>query len=307
MKKVIFFFAFFLILQTASAKSYRIGDKINNEIEFYKKYKFELPPGNWTVADRYINHYYGFKSKGYILLKINNKKVEEFLSIGEQVIPSKWVADINPVINDIVFKNKYDGCYERPEYYTLKYFRKGSTFNCFWVYHLDTYKELFDPDDPELRGIYSQFKAWLRDNNIALPKVTVGSSHWYFSRLSGGKWFSIQHLIDPEIFGGPKTTFVDEIRSEYHKNNISNYPKHQSFMENILAIRAIRHQQFEIEVKAKDHHKLNLKSYISNTSDLNNNSGNSNVLSQLNKLKDLLNSGILTQEEFKKAKGKILN
>jgi hypothetical protein len=47
MKKVIFFFfAFFLIFQTANSKSYRIGDQINNEIEFYKKYNAEIS-GKW--------------------------------------------------------------------------------------------------------------------------------------------------------------------------------------------------------------------------------------------------------------------
>ena len=304
MKKVLFLLFFLLIFETAMSKSYRIGDKITNEIKFYKKYKFELPPGNWTVADRYIYHYYGFLSKGYILLKIKNKKAEELLFVGEQVIPSKWVGYMNPVINDIVFKNKYDGCYERPEYYLLKYFRKGSSFNCFWVYHLDTYKELFDPDDPELRGIYSQFKAWLRDNNTELPKVAVGSSHWYFSRLSGGKWFSIQHLMDPEAMGGPTNNFIDETNSEYHKNNISNYPEHEKFMNKVITLGAIRHKQFELEVKAKEHHKLDLNEYqkIKNKSDK-----NYEIISQLKKLKDLHDSGILTEDEFKKAKSKILN
>ena len=304
MKKVVFLLFFLLIFETAMSKSYRIGDKVTNEIKFYKKYKFELPEGDWTIADRYSYNNYGFLSKGYILLKIKNKKAEELLFVGEQVIPSKWVGYINPVINDIVFKNKYDGCYERPEYYLLKYFRKGSSFNCFWVYHLDTYKELFDPDDPELRGIYSQFKAWLRDNNTELPKVAVGSSHWYFSRLSGGKWFSIQHLMDPEAMGGPTNNFIDETNSEYHKNNISNYPEHEKFMNKVITLGAIRHKQFELEVKAKEHHKLDLNEYqkIKNKSDK-----NYEIISQLKKLKDLHDSGILTEDEFKKAKSKILN
>ncbi len=302
MNKIIYFLFFLLIFEAAHSKSYRIGDNITNEIEFYKKYKFELPLGNWIVADRYSYSYYGFLSKGYILLKVDDNKAEEIISIGEQVIPAKWVGYINPVINDIVFKNKYDGCYERPEYYLVKYFRKGSSFNCFWIYHLDTYKELFDPEDPELRGIYSQFKAWLRDNSISLPKLTLGSSHWYFSRLAGGKWFSMQHLIDPEKLGGPKNKFIDEARSEYHKNNISNYPEHEKIMRKIISIGAKRHKQFELEVKAKDHHKLDLESYQIFESKLNN-----EIISQLKKLNDLYNLGILTENEFKKAKNKILN
>ena len=81
MKKFLYFFVtFILLIKYADAKSYRIGDKINGEIELYKKYKFELPPGEWTVADRYSYSFYGATSKGYQLLKLKNKKAVEGIS-----------------------------------------------------------------------------------------------------------------------------------------------------------------------------------------------------------------------------------
>ena len=55
--------------------------------------------------------------------------------IGENVIPAKWIGYVDPWIVEIVFKDKYDGCYQRPEYYVFEFFAKGSSFNCFWVYH----------------------------------------------------------------------------------------------------------------------------------------------------------------------------
>ena len=308
MKKFLYFFiTFILLIKYADAKSYRIGDKVVGEIELYKKYKFELPPGEWMVADRYSYHFYGATSKGYKLLKIKNKKAIEGFSIGELDIGSRFQGDFNNIIYSIVFKNKYDGCYERPEYFVLEFYAKGITHNCLWISHYDVYKELFDPDDPELRGVNAQYKAWLRDNKIELPKVAIGSSHSYFSRLTGGKWFVMSHDFDPEILGAPKSKFIKEDRSEYHKYNISNFPEHKKVMEKIISRGAKRHKLFEQEVRAKEHHKIDLTSYIKASLDISETNNDSDLYDQIKKLNDLYKSGALSEEEFKKAKEKILN
>jgi len=50
-KKVIaYLFLIFCIFEDVNAKSYKIGDKISDEIEFYRKYIFELPSRTWTIA-----------------------------------------------------------------------------------------------------------------------------------------------------------------------------------------------------------------------------------------------------------------
>ena len=308
MRKILFcLFVFILFFENAYSKSYRIGDKIDGEIEFYKKYVFELPAGNWVIADKFSYSYYGVTTKGYRLLKIKDKKVIEIFSIAELDIGARFQATFNSILNEIVFKNKYDGCYDRPEYFVLEFFTKGTSHNCFWITHIDVFKELNDPDDPELRGSNSQFKAWLRDNSIILPEVGIGSMHSYFSRLTGGKWFVIENFIDPQMIGAPKSNFVNEDRSEYHKYNISNYPEHKNIMDKVVLVGAKRHKLFEKEVRAKDHHKLNLKSYISGHSVNDIRNEDQDILSQLNKLQDLLKSGVLTKDEFKRAKEKILN
>ena len=226
-KNIAYLFLIFCIFENVSAKSYKIGDRISGEIEFYKKYRFELPSGTWIIADRFRYSYYGATAKGYKLLKIKGKKAIEGFSIAELDIGARFQSAFNDALHLIMFKNEYDGCYERPEYYILEYFKKGSSHNCFWIMHLDVFKELNDPDDPELRGTSTQYKAWIRDNKVELPKIAIGSSHSYFSRLTGGKWFVIDHYFDPEILGAPKSDFINEDRSEYHKYNISNYPDHK--------------------------------------------------------------------------------
>ena len=276
-------------------------------MEFYKKYKFELPSGTWIVADRFRYSYYGATAKGYHLLKIKEKKAIQGFSIAELDIGARFQSAFNDALHVIMFKNEYDGCYERPEYYIMKYFKKGSSHNCFWIMHLDVFKELNDPDDPELRGVNAQYKAWLRDNKIKLPKIAIGSSHSYFSRLTGGKWFVIDHYFDPEVLGAPKSKFINEDRSEYHKYNINNYPDHKKVMDKVVSLGAKRHKQFELEVRAKEHHKLNLSSYIDDQTNKIGIKLNDNILDKLNKLKNLYDTGVLNKEEFKKAKEKILN
>ena len=53
----------------------------------------------------------------------------------------KYQGAINKMIYEILFKNKYDGCYERPEYTVLEVYAKGSSHNCFRVAHADIIKE----------------------------------------------------------------------------------------------------------------------------------------------------------------------
>ncbi len=173
--------------------------------------------------------------------------------------------------------------------------------------HLDVLKELNDPDDPELRGTNAQYKAWIRDNKIELPKIAIGSSHSYFSRLAGGKWFVIDNYFDPQILGAPKSDFINEERSEYHKYNISNYPDHKKIMEKVVSIGAKRHKKFELEVRAKEHHKLDLSLLITKPTENNVMEKSKDIITQLNKLNNLFNSGALTEEEFKRAKEQILN
>ena len=307
-KKIIsYLFLIFFIFENVNAKSYKIGDKISGKIEFYKKYNFELPSGTWTVADRFRYSYYGATAKGYHLLKIKGKKAIEGFSISELDIGTRFQSAFNDALHLIMFKNEYDGCYERPEYYILEYFAKGSSHNCFWIMHLDVFKELNDPDDPELRGVNAQYKAWLRDNKIELPKIAIGSSHSYFSRLTGGKWFVIDNYFDPQILGAPKSDFINEERSEYHKYNISNYPDHKKIMEKVVSIGAKRHKKFELEVRAKEHHKLDLSLLITKPTENNVMEKSKDIITQLNKLNNLFNSGALTEEEFKRAKEQILN
>jgi hypothetical protein len=137
-----------------------------------------------------------------------------------------------------------------------------------------------------------------------VPKIMLNSGHLYFSRLVRGEVAMISYSIDPMILNSPPLKKFREDDSEFHKFNIENYPEHKKTMEEWISIAAKRHQIFERNHKSKKHHLLDLSKYIlTDTSSEN----KSDIVENLKKLNDLYKSGVLTKEEFDKAKKKLLN
>ena len=58
-------------------------------------------------------------------------------------------SQIDPLIYSAQFKDPYDGCYERPEYYLVKVFQNGRSHNCMVIRHWDVVKQIHSPDDPK--------------------------------------------------------------------------------------------------------------------------------------------------------------
>ena len=293
-----------LICSEVNAKRYKVNDVVENQLIMNKKFQLNLPKGKWVVVDRDFSFYYGLASKVYSLIRIENNAAVEWIEIGEMKTAGVLETYVNQAIYQAIFKNKYDGCYERPEYFIVKVFKKGSTHNCLVIHHSDVHKDFYSPDDPEISN--ARLKKWIRDNNIQIPKVGLSSFHAYFSRLASGKWYLLSYGIDPKILNAPKNKFVSEESSEYHRNNISNYPEHQQIMDKWVSISAKRHIEFENIIKIIERHKLDL-SALSPSSSVSTKKLSSDILNQINKLNDLYKSGVLTKDEFEKAKKKILN
>jgi len=289
---------------TSYAKKYRLNEVISDKFNLNKKFELNLPEGKWIVVNARQESYYGLFSKIYTLVKLENNAAVEWIQIAEMYTAGIYEDIVNQAIYEAIFKNKYDGCYQRPEYYIVEVYKKGSTHNCFVVGHSDVQKDFYSPDDPEVSN--AQLKKWIRDNNIEIPKVGLDSFHAYFSRLAAGKWYLLQYGIDPKILNAPKNKFISEESSEYHKNNILNHPEHKLVMERWVSISAQRHIEFEDSIGAKEKHSLDLENYYPEETSYDENSTN-NFLNQLQELNELYKSGVLTKEEFEKAKKKILN
>ena len=293
-----------LLCNEVNANKYKVNDVVENQFVMNKKFKLNLPKGKWTVIRSHGDNYYGLASKVYMLIRLENNFAVESIEIAEMKTAGIYENIVNQAIYKAIFKNQYDGCYERPEYSVVKVYKKGTTHNCLVIDHSDVHKDFFTPDDPEIT--HAGVKKWIRDNNIQLPRVGLSSFHAYFSRLAAGKWYLLQYGIDPKILNAPKNKFISEETSEYHKNNISNYPEHQKIMQKWVSISAKRHIEFENIIKMIERHKLDLSALSPSTS-VSSKNLSSDILDQINKLNDLYKSGVLTKDEFKKAKNKILN
>jgi len=290
-----------LFSNNAFAKKYKIEDIVENKFYMSKKVILDLPKGKWTVVEKKKYNYYGVKVIEYTLVKRNGKKVTEAISINEFNTAGVYEGRVSHAINEIMFKGKYDGCYDRPEYTVIEFYRKGSTHNCFWVGHYDLIKQVYNPDDPELKTANTQLKMWLKEKKITLPKVALYSEHSYFSRLSRGKWYGLVYVVDPNILNAPDNNFIKEDTSEYHKNNIDKFPEHKKIMKKWISISAQRHLDFENLVSAKEKHKLDLSNF-SPIKNITSQNQNDELINQLKNLNDLFKNGVLTKEEFEKAK-----
>jgi len=259
---IILIFSFFTVVH-AKIDKYKKGDLIIDKIKLNNKKSIKLPQGKWEVYYRSTEHAAGMRFSVLSLGKIENNKIIEFIDIGYANMAGMYVLYVDPIINEVMFKDPHDGCYERPEYFLLELYRAGSTHNCFKVGHVDVNKELYNPDDKFIRGYLAPIKRYLKDNPDAnLPKIMLGSFHSYFSRTTGGDWILINYIRDPKYLDGPKSNFYSEDTSEYHKNNISRYPEHKKTMDKWISISAKRHLELEEIAKSKSTYKLKLDKYI---------------------------------------------
>lgn len=302
--KLFYFLFFLLIFFNAHAKLYKIGENLEGKIKFSKKIQIPLSEGTWEVISRYQESYFWLHFKGVTIVKTKNDEVLEMISVERANLSGKEMGAIDNIVNTVMFKNPYDGCYERPEYFLVNYYKKGSTHNCLVLRHLQTKKELYTPDDPE--SSFPLIKKWIDENSIKIPEIALHSFHSYFSRLNAGQWYVITYVANPKIFNSPQLNYLTEETSEFHKSNIHRFPEHKKIMDKWASVSSLRHQYLEKLFNAKDRHLLNLDKLIQKNFS-NNNIEDKDLINQIKKLEELFKSGALTEDEFKKAKEKILN
>ena len=83
---------FFLIFNfnNSIAENYKVDQEITNQFTLNHKFKIDLPEGEWVVAEKPSYEFYGLRVEGYTLLRIENNKVVEGISIGEFKTEGKY-------------------------------------------------------------------------------------------------------------------------------------------------------------------------------------------------------------------------
>ena len=310
MKKLLGIVVLFLIITTTAysdVKSrYSIGERINNKVILDNKISVKLSDGEWVIVERTGWRWGNYIGQYIFLVKNIKKEIAETISLGFLNTGGKRMADINSYLYEVVFLNKHDGCYGRPEYYKLELFHKGAAINCMIISHIDVNKEIYNPDDKKLAYLNANTIKWIDENSIDLPKIMLSSDHIFFSRQTSSKFYTLNHNINPKFYNGPKTEFITEETSEYHPFNIDKHPKHEKFMNKFISSESSLHMNIEESIGIKRHQKLQLSKYINKKAKIKKEVGG-DIVFKISELNVLYKSGALTKEEFIKAKKKLLN
>ena len=306
MKFILYTLLSILIFSSVDAKknnSFSKGESYKGEFKWgYVDYKF--PEGNWTFFHKANSSLPGtnLKTRCIEFYQKENSTLKGLFDVCEIVTGGKWTPQIAKILSEMLKNGTHDNCTLRAEYFYAQLFTKGTTMNCFLIRHIDTFKELNYPDDPDTRVKY--LKIFFKKNNIEIPKTMILSKHVFFAPSIKDKGVEINYSINPEFFGAPKTLNGDENGSEYHRNNINNHVLKKNFINDWLSKQANYHQYFEKKLKAKKNYLLNLDEFITFETSV----GNNNLsIEQLKSLNKLYKSGILSKDDFEKAKKKILN
>ena len=283
----------------------------------WKEIKIELPEGKWEFIRQSSWWYggFGWSCKNFVLK--DGQIFKSYMGMCEMRTGGKYVGWLAQDLNKYYKRGEYDSCVLRPEYYYTNLFIKGSSSNCLRIRHFDHDKEMNRPDHPLAAGTFRPvLRKWFKENNIVEPTILLAATHEYFAPVVGDSGPGVYFLINPEAYGGPKNKYFTEETSEYHRSNIDKHPEFKKFIDEWTSLSAKRHQQFEIDWKARDNHKLNLSDVIIKDSDMtllnsekemNSISSNDQIIKKIKDLKDLYDAGVLNKEEFEKAKKRLLN
>ena len=299
-----------LFYQSAEAKQTRWvrGQIYENEITWVKNTKIKLPPGQFTLMLSHNWSSWGIEIAGKWLISTKGNLFHQSLSL-DRVGSGKYTAYMKIIYEEVFFRNKYDGCYPRSEYTVMKLNKIGSFFNCFIVRHHDVQKLLYAPDDPQRTTIYQKYV--IKKYNVELPRILLCAETYFYASSITETVLSLEYCINPETNGASKTLYTSEESSEYHPQNINKFPDKKKFMEEFIKLSAQRHKAFEKAIKAKEKHKLDLSEYgvgeIIEETKTTISSTSSGIAKELKELNDLYKEGVLTKEEFEKAKKKVLS
>ena len=315
MKKKLYLIFFILLFSTqafALKFSHKVGDVVENEVYFGKNIIFPLPPGKFTVA--LYKRWHDFKSvlliqtdknTGVIRWKIKLTATGSTDEKNSQWLPSKI-------------------CDQTDRYFIKRV--KGKRFSCWLVSHSTT-----EPEDVVRKSISNNFftmghtmthkinaeqsllgksKDYEMENNIISPSMFVVTKHHYGNR---SKYYESEYYYNPELDGVPAAVNLDWNRNEFHKRQIKKYPEHESFLKKYINIAASLVDRFNKLNKVTGTLELEASSYITQasinvgSSETTKEASKGNIVEQIKQLKELMDAGAISQEEFDKAKKKLLN
>ena len=271
---------------------YKPGDIVQGEVVFGKKDSFKLPPGEFIVALNSRENEF----KDLLLYQIDEESgfirwSIHFYATGR----TKWE-----------WYNPPKFC-ERTNVYFIQKKIANKKYACWMVNHSRS-------DISDNKGFWAKVRDYEISNNIKSPDIYVYSRYGY---SKGPKVWGASYYYNPELDGVPKPKSLEWDTNEFHKQRVMNYPKHEEFLKKYISISAGFVDAFNKthKIKSSSSLSLNASGYITNVSinagdsvsSKKDKTSTSSLTEELKNLKELLDSGAITKEEFKKAKDKLLN
>ena len=274
---------------------YSVGDIVQNEILFGKREEFKLPPGKFTVGVvakerefRDIMLYQIDEKSGYLRWAIH------FYATGN----TQWDYWNPPKFCD------------RTNVYFIKKFKGNKSYACWMINHSRS-------DIGANKGFWAKVREYEIKQNIKTPDIFVYSQYAY---SKGPKSWGFEYYYNPELDGVPKPISKEWDTSEFHKQRVMDYPKHEEFLKKYISYNAKYIDDFNKMKKIKNSSKLslnvqenlsqssiNVETNSSQTNSTSKANGEDNIIKQIKELKTLYDDGAITKEEFEKAKDKLLN
>tara|TARA_B100000029_G_scaffold240410_1_gene237591 strand:- start:1036 stop:1914 length:879 start_codon:yes stop_codon:yes gene_type:complete len=278
-----------LITQVSASKfNYQVGSVVESEVIFGKKDKFPLPPGKFKVA--VIHRKNEFKDIMLYQVDKNNTLI--------------WAIQLYATGNtEWHWWNAPKFC-ERTNVYFIKKKKGNKKYACWMVNHSRS-------NIGANKGFWKKVRDYEIARNINMPDILVYAS-WEYSK--GPKVWGTNYYYNPEQDGVPKPKNLEWDTNEFHIQKIKNNPKHEEFLNKFVSISASFIDQLNKNFKIKGGLTLNPQENFSQASinmekkeDKKSSDSNTNIVEKIEDLKELLDAGAITKEEFEKAKKKLLN
>ena len=306
MNKFVLFLTILFLFFNLSQKSYSLGlpnykkgEIISGEINYGKRLKIPLPPGDWTVFDVGGENFWSrIWTKSINLVRTDNNTYIEGFDVSYLNL-----SGYGSFHHHLTVEIKRICKQEEESLYFLICNVKGSTINAFLLGHTDVLKELYTPDNPNdfFDEDKNMWRRWIKENpDFNVPEIILGDEHAFLFPSISNLVIAISYDFNP-LAMGQKIKYFTEEGSEYHKKNINKYPEHKKFIENYLKEAAQRHVIYENAIKLKRSQRMDLSSLLTKEEKVGN-----NITKKLSDLFKLYEQGILTDVEYAKAKKRIL-
>jgi hypothetical protein len=204
-----------LIPQMSSAKDYNIGTVFSDTIQYDfpgAKLKVPLPPGNWTLITKIQTR---TETSNITLVQSYFIRHDQKLVTGmmrikvpKEVVDSHWGLS-----NSCSEKKKRRAWYVHDSSYEMHE-------NCSILYSLRGFRR----NSKNMRDLFG----YIEEKNLVVPNTWVMSR---FSRTDKDEYLRVDYALPQEHYGIPREQKYSNSKSPWSINNISSHPKKKAFMK----------------------------------------------------------------------------